>query len=99
MRQSQFAIKLTVNGPQHEAPISEYSHQDVITWMHHNHLTLDTGSDALGISRRMLAYYRCGQKPVPKAIGLAMVGWESLHKRAGTLATSSDSTSASVPAS
>lgn len=63
------------------AQTTEYSHQDVITWMHHNHLTLDTASHALGISRRMLAYYRCGERPVPKAIGLAMLGWEALYKR------------------
>jgi len=59
----------------------EYSHQQVISWMHDNHLTLDAASHALGISRRMLAYYRRGEKPVPKTVGLAMLGWDSLHKR------------------
>lgn len=59
----------------------EYSHQHVIVWMHQNGLTLDDAAQALGISRRMLAYYRSGEKPVPKSIGLAMLGWESLHHR------------------
>lgn len=60
----------------------EYSHQHVIVWMHQNGLTLDDAAQALGISRRMLAYYRSGTKPVPKSIGLAMLGWESLrHQR------------------
>jgi hypothetical protein len=59
----------------------EYSHQHVIAWMHHNGLTLDAAAQALGISRRMLAYYRSGEKAVPKSIGLAMVGWDSLHQR------------------
>lgn len=59
----------------------EYSHQHVIVWMHQNGLTLDDAAEALGISRRMLAYYRSGTKPVPKSIGLAMLGWESLHHR------------------
>lgn len=59
----------------------EYSHQHVIVWMHQNGLTLDDAAQALGISRRMLAYYRSGEKPVPKSIGLAMLGWESLHRR------------------
>jgi hypothetical protein len=59
----------------------EYSHQHVIAWMHHNGLTLDAAAQALGISRRMLAYYRSGEKAVPKSIGLAMVGWDSLHHR------------------
>ncbi len=59
----------------------EYSHQHVIAWMHHHNLTLDSAAQALGISRRMLAYYRRGDKHVPKTIGLAMLGWETLHKR------------------
>jgi hypothetical protein len=59
----------------------EYSHHHVFSWMHDNGLTLDTAAEALGISRRMLAYYRSGEKAVPKSIGLAMVGWETLHQR------------------
>jgi hypothetical protein len=59
----------------------EYSHQHVIVWMHKNGLTLDDAARALGISRRMLAYYRSGEKPVPKSIGLAMLGWELLYNR------------------
>lgn len=59
----------------------EYSHQHVIVWMHHNNLKLDEAARALGISRRMLAYYRSGEKRIPKSIGLAMLGWESLHHR------------------
>lgn len=61
--------------------VGEYSHQHVVMWMHQNGLTLDDAAQALGISRRMLAYYRSGAKPVPKSIGLAMLGWESLHHR------------------
>ncbi|MFC4277049.1 hypothetical protein [Achromobacter aloeverae] len=59
----------------------EYSHQSVIAWMHHNNLTLDAAAQALGISRRMLAYYRRGEKTVPKTVGLAMLGWDTLQKR------------------
>jgi len=55
----------------------EYSHQQVIAWMHHHGLSLDTAADALGISRRMLAYYRSGERPIPKTVGLAMLGWEA----------------------
>lgn len=53
-----------------------YSHQQVIEWMHKHRLTLDEAAEALGLSRRMLAYYRSGEKPVPKTVGLAMLGWE-----------------------
>lgn len=55
----------------------EYSHQQVVAWMHHHGLSLDTAADALGISRRMLAYYRSGERPIPKTVGLAMLGWEA----------------------
>ena len=54
----------------------DYSHQQVIAWMHRHGLSLETGAQALGISRRMLAYYRSGEKPIPKTVGLAMLGWE-----------------------
>jgi len=42
-------------------------------------LTLDRAAEELGLSRRMLAYYRKGEKPVPKTVGLAMKGWEALQ--------------------
>jgi hypothetical protein len=44
--------------------------------MHRNKLTFDAAAEALGISRRMLAYYRNGEKPIPKHIWLACLGWE-----------------------
>ena len=40
------------------------SHQTIIEWMDKHQLTLDDAAIALGISRRMLAYYRSGAKPV-----------------------------------
>ena len=52
------------------------SHERIWNWMHRNRLTLDTASEALGISRRMLAYYRNGEKPIPKHIWLACLGFE-----------------------
>lgn len=53
-----------------------YSHQRVIEWMAEHDMTLDAGASALGLSRRMLAYYRSGEKPVPRTVALAMLGWE-----------------------
>lgn len=55
-------------------------HERIWVWMHENNLTLDSASEVLGISRRMLAYYRNGEKPIPRHIWLACVGWETLHK-------------------
>lgn len=57
-----------------------YSHERIWEWMHRNSLTLDTAAEALGISRRMLAYYRGGQKPIPKHIWLACLGWETQNE-------------------
>ncbi|MBI4809109.1 MAG: DUF2442 domain-containing protein [Nitrosomonadales bacterium] len=55
-------------------------HERIWNWMHENNLTLDGAADVLGISRRMLAYYRNGEKSIPRHIWLACVGWETLHK-------------------
>lgn len=52
------------------------SHERIWNWMHRNGLTLDSAAEALGISRRMLVYYRNGDKPIPRHIWLACIGWE-----------------------
>lgn len=52
------------------------SHERIWNWMHRNNLTLDAAAEALGMSRRMLAYYRNGDKPIPKHVWLACLGWE-----------------------
>lgn len=57
----------------------EFSHQQLVGWMHHHDLSLETAAQALGISRRMLAYYRSGERPIPRTVGLAMLGWEALE--------------------
>ena len=54
-----------------------YSHELLWNWMAHHDLTLDAAADALGLSRRMLAYYRSGEKPVPRTVARACLGWET----------------------
>jgi hypothetical protein len=54
----------------------DISHERIWNWMHRNSLTLDTAASALGISRRMVAYYRNGERPIPKHIWFACLGWE-----------------------
>ena len=54
-----------------------YSHELIYNWMARHSLTLDEAAQALGLSRRMLAYYRSGQKPVPRTVALACLGWEA----------------------
>jgi len=58
------------------------SHERILDWMQRNNLSLDTATKALGISRRMLAYYRSGEKSIPKHIWLACVGWETQKNKA-----------------
>lgn len=57
----------------------ECSHELIWNWMAKHELTLDRAAKELGLSRRMLAYYRSGEKPVPKTVALAMKGWEALR--------------------
>ncbi|MDR2213854.1 MAG: DUF2442 domain-containing protein [Pseudomonadales bacterium] len=59
-----------------------YSHELIIAWMSRHKLTLDAAAQALGLSRRMLAYYRAGHKPVPRTVALACLGWEVEQRKA-----------------
>ena len=40
-------------------------------WRERHAYTLDTAAAALGISRRMVAYYEEGKKPIPRVVALA----------------------------
>lgn len=63
----------------------QVSHQMFGSWMHRNGLSLNTAAEALGISRRMVSYYRTAQKPIPRAIWLACLGWEATRPKPQTL--------------
>jgi len=43
-------------------------------WRERHAYTLDTAAAALGISRRMVAYYEQGKKPIPRVVALATRG-------------------------
>jgi len=45
-------------------------------WMRVHQLSLTTAAEALGLSRRMIAHYRTGSRPIPKIVHLACKGWE-----------------------
>jgi hypothetical protein len=62
------------------------SHEFIWNWMARNDLTLDKAAVALGVSRRMLAYYRSGLKPVPRTVALACLGWEKVMMSDATAA-------------
>lgn len=48
-----------------------------LEWRQRHGLSLAAAADALGLSRRMVAYYSNGEKPVPKTVLLACRGWEA----------------------
>jgi len=59
--------------------LSAIGHGDARTfleWRMRHGLSLSKAADALGISRRMVAYYSNGDKKVPRPILLACRGWE-----------------------
>lgn len=59
--------------------LSALGHQDArefLEWRLRHGLSLSKTADALGLSRRMVAYYSNGEKAVPRPILLACKGWE-----------------------
>lgn len=47
-----------------------------LEWRLHNGLSLAKAAEALGISRRSVAYYSNGERAIPLSILLACKGWE-----------------------
>jgi len=59
--------------------LSATGHRDARTfleWRHRHGLSLTQAAEALGVSRRTVAYYSSAEKPVPRHILLACLGWE-----------------------
>jgi hypothetical protein len=52
-----------------------------LEWRLRHGLSLTRAAEALGLSRRMVAYYSNGEKPVPKTVLLACRGWEVGNQR------------------
>jgi hypothetical protein len=50
--------------------------REFLAWRLRHGLSLTGTAAALGISRRMVAYYSNGEKPIPRPILLACKGWE-----------------------
>ena len=47
-------------------------------WRARHGLTLDQAARALGLSRRLVAYYESGARPVPRTVLLACKGYDAL---------------------
>ena len=52
-----------------------------LEWRIANALSLAKAAEALGLSRRTVAYYSNGDRPVPKTVLLACKGWDATHRR------------------
>lgn len=57
----------------------QVSHEMFGDWMLRNGLSLPTAAAALGLSRRMIAYYKTAKKPIPRHVWLACLGWEAIR--------------------
>lgn len=50
-------------------------------WMTDYGLSLNAAADALGLSRRMIAHYRTGSRPIPRVVALACEGLSARWKK------------------
>jgi DNA-binding XRE family transcriptional regulator len=48
-------------------------------WRERHGLSLEQAAQALGLSRRMIAYYESGEKAIPKSVALACKGYGALQ--------------------
>lgn len=55
---------------------------EFLRWRWRHGLSLSAAAEALGLSRRMVAYYASGEREVPRTVLLACKGWESEHQQA-----------------
>ncbi|AEK56781.1 hypothetical protein [Acidithiobacillus caldus] len=56
--------------------------EDFTAWMERNQLSLSLAAQAIGMTRRMIDYYKSGARPIPKTVWLACIGYESLQHEA-----------------
>jgi Protein of unknown function (DUF2442)/Domain of unknown function (DUF4160) len=68
-----------------EMTLEQNGHLDAlefIRWRWRHGLSLTDAAEALGLSRRQVAYYASGERPVPRTILLACKGWEAERQAA-----------------
>ena len=61
------------------------SHEMFDDWMSRNGLSLSGAAEALGISRRMVSFYRTAHKSIPRQTWLACLGWEAVKPEARSM--------------
>jgi hypothetical protein len=68
-----------------EITLEQNGHADAaefIRWRWKHGLSLTAAAEALGLSRRQVAYYASGEHEVPRTVLLACKGWEVEHQAA-----------------
>jgi hypothetical protein len=58
----------------------EWGPEKFDAWMERNALSLTAAADALDMTRRMIAHYRTGSRPIPRVVALACEGWEARRR-------------------
>jgi hypothetical protein len=59
----------------------EWGPERFAAWMAEHGLSLNAAADALGLSRRMIAHYRTGSRPIPRVVALACEGLSARWKK------------------
>jgi hypothetical protein len=59
----------------------EWGPEHFSAWMTDHGLSLNAAADALGLSRRMIAHYRTGSRPIPRVVALACEGLSARWKK------------------
>ncbi len=68
-----------------ELALEQSGHHDTVAfirWRRRHELSLTQAAEALGLSRRQVAYYASGKHPVPRTVLLACKGWEAEQRAA-----------------
>jgi hypothetical protein len=58
----------------------EWGPEKFDAWMQRNGLSLTAAAEALDMTRRMIAHYRTGSRPIPRVVALACEGWEGRQR-------------------
>lgn len=70
---------------EHYASLGDFDHMSADRfrdWMNRHDMTLDEAAEALGVARRLIAYYRSGEREIPRTVALACAGYDAVTRHA-----------------